>query len=613
MITGAHQHEALAGELRALKALGVAVEATAADARFAPAAFRETLAGLATAGAGALIVAGGPEAVALAEAATDLPVVALDPAQPELAAWRVARILALAHPDVRAKLAEYRQMRARQDAFERTRVADLERRRTGDAAARRQPAPTPEFQPHPRDAEDLERLERELADPSLRGRPPQPASVLPKPLSYSPALQEVFSAARGIARAQQNDGVTTEHFLAAILDTPECAANAALLAAAADLETLAGMVAAQFPPPTAGTPGVFALGEEAQDMLDTAKQIARDNRREWLTTADLLESLAIMSDSSASEALWAAGLTATAIADALRGAALPDEVAEGEARRSPPRKPEPLATLDPGEVERVRRAAVPTAPMRPMRDCSVSAFESGSESASDTDTPKPPDPATLQPSGPSRIVACNPDNPEIDVVEDAADRVLDGGVIALPSDAGYMLACDATNPAAVESLRAMRGIAADRPIGVFVHSTAMLKHIASAVPAAAEALAEAFWPGPLTIVFARHPHSFRAVSRNATIGVRIPRHYVALSVLSMVGRPVAVVRPDGGEGARVTTAAGVKALHPEGVSPIVDGGSVDTGARPSIVSVAGGRLELLREGAIPPAEIETGAGVKFGG
>jgi tRNA A37 threonylcarbamoyladenosine synthetase subunit TsaC/SUA5/YrdC len=45
----------------------------------------------------------------------------------------------------------------------------------------------------------------------------------------------------------------------------------------------------------------------------------------------------------------------------------------------------------------------------------------------------------------------------------------------------------------------------------------------------------------------------------------------------------------------------------------VDGGAVDTGARPTIVSVAGGRLELLREGAIPPAEIETGAGVKFGG
>ncbi len=134
VITGAPQHEALAGEFRALRALGIAAQVVAADARFAADAFRDTVARLAADGVGALLVAGGPEAVALAETASDLPVVALDPAQPELAAWRAARILALAQPEIRVRLGEYRQMRARQDAFERTRLADLERRRTGDAA-----------------------------------------------------------------------------------------------------------------------------------------------------------------------------------------------------------------------------------------------------------------------------------------------------------------------------------------------------------------------------------------------------------------------------------------------------------------------------------------------
>ncbi len=393
-----------------------------------------------------------------------------------------------------------------------------------------------------------------------------------------------------------------------MLDTPGSAGHAALVAAGADLETLAGMIASQFPPPGAANPGVFALGEEAQDMLDVAKQVARDNHREWLTTADLLESLAILSDSSASEALWACGLTANAVAEALRRAPVADEVAQGEARRGPPPKPEPVATLDPGEVERVRRRAMPPAPLRPARERATPA----PEPAPETDTRFPePSAAAAPPSGPSRIVACNPDNPEIDVVEDAADRVLEGGVIALPSDAGYMLACDATNAAAVASLRALRGIADDKPVGVFVHSTAMLKHITRAVPPWADALAEAFWPGLLTIVFARHPNSFRAVSRDATIGVRIPQDYVALSVLSMVGRPVAAVRADGAHGARVTTAAGVKALHPEGVAPIVDGGALDAGAGPTIVSVAGGSLRLLREGAIPAAQIEAESGETF--
>lgn len=171
------------------------------------------------------------------------------------------------------------------------------------------------------------------------GAPPNHHSIL----GYAPALQEVLSTARDIAVAYGHMFIDTLHCLAAIIDTPSCAARAALRAAGADLDSLAGHVAVAFAVPAAGfSEDALSLDETAVNVLRTAAEVARSNRRECVTTTDLLQALAIMTDSPAADALWQSGLTAQAIAIALRDAPLPDEVAAWLSAKPALRQPDDL-------------------------------------------------------------------------------------------------------------------------------------------------------------------------------------------------------------------------------------------------------------------------------
>jgi L-threonylcarbamoyladenylate synthase len=188
----------------------------------------------------------------------------------------------------------------------------------------------------------------------------------------------------------------------------------------------------------------------------------------------------------------------------------------------------------------------------------------------------------------------------------AAARILaEGGLVAFPTETVYGLGADATNPAAIAHLYQAKGRPAFNPLIAHVGDIAAARQIAR-FDAAATALAEAFWPGPLTLVLPK-THAC-AVADLATAGldtvaIRIPAHPVARDILRVFGGPV--VAPSANISGHVspTTAAHVQSDLAGRIDLIVDAGPVAVGVESTIVGCFDEPM-LLRPGGLPRAEIE---------
>jgi len=188
----------------------------------------------------------------------------------------------------------------------------------------------------------------------------------------------------------------------------------------------------------------------------------------------------------------------------------------------------------------------------------------------------------------------------------AAARVLaEGGLVAFPTETVYGLGADATNPAAIAHLYQAKGRPAFNPLIAHVGDIAAARKIAR-FDAAATALAEAFWPGPLTLVLPKTPDCTVADLATAgldTVAIRIPAHPVARDILRAFGGPV--VAPSANVSGHVspTTAAHVQSDLAGRIDLIVDGGAVDVGVESTIVGCFDAPM-LLRPGGVPRADIE---------
>ena len=168
----------------------------------------------------------------------------------------------------------------------------------------------------------------------------------------------------------------------------------------------------------------------------------------------------------------------------------------------------------------------------------------------------------------------------------AAARILaEGGLVAFPTETVYGLGADATNPAAIARLYQAKGRPAFNPLIAHVGDIAAARQIAR-FDAAATALAEAFWPGPLTLVLPKTPDCAVADLATAgldTVAIRIPAHPVARDILRAFGGPV--VAPSANLSGHVspTTAAHVQSDLAGRIDLIVDGGPVAVGVESTIV------------------------------
>ena len=190
----------------------------------------------------------------------------------------------------------------------------------------------------------------------------------------------------------------------------------------------------------------------------------------------------------------------------------------------------------------------------------------------------------------------------------AAARLLEAGqLVALPTETVYGLGADAENPAAVARIYAAKGRPMDHPVIVHVAPDAELGHWATDIPQEAHALAEAFWPGPLTMILKRAPHIPDAVSGGQdTVGIRCPSHPVAIALLqAFKGGKGGIAAPSANKFGNVspTTAQHVRdEFGADGtVAAILDGGQSQVGIESTIVDLS--RLAthgpvLLRPGQI---------------
>ena len=190
-------------------------------------------------------------------------------------------------------------------------------------------------------------------------------------------------------------------------------------------------------------------------------------------------------------------------------------------------------------------------------------------------------------------------------IADAARCLAEGGLVAFPTETVYGLGADATNGTAVARLYAAKGRPSFNPLIAHVFDTAAARRLA-VFEAAAERLAAAFWPGPLTLVLRRSASC--AVTELATAGldsiaVRVPNHAVARGLLSRLGRPI--VAPSANRSGHVssTTAEHVRFDLGGRIDMIIDGGPAPVGVESTIIACLGDPL-LLRPGGLPRAEVE---------
>jgi L-threonylcarbamoyladenylate synthase len=187
----------------------------------------------------------------------------------------------------------------------------------------------------------------------------------------------------------------------------------------------------------------------------------------------------------------------------------------------------------------------------------------------------------------------------------AARSLREGGLVAFPTETVYGLGADATNAAAIARLYQAKGRPAFNPLIAHVGDLAAAREIGR-FDAAAQRLAEAFWPGPLTLVLPKTENCAVADLATAgldTVAIRIPAHPVARDILRIFGRPV--VAPSANISGHVspTTAAHVHSDLDGRIDLIVDGGAVAVGVESTIVGIFDEPM-LLRPGGLPRADVE---------
>lgn len=197
-------------------------------------------------------------------------------------------------------------------------------------------------------------------------------------------------------------------------------------------------------------------------------------------------------------------------------------------------------------------------------------------------------------------------------ISEAADRLLRGEVVAIPTETVYGLAADATNASAVAKIFAAKGRPDFNPLISHIADFTQLDGLVT-VDARARRLAEAFWPGALTMVLPRRDDCPVAPAVSAglhSLAIRMPAHPIARELLARVGRPVAAPSANRSGHVSPSTAQHVRdSLGPE--IAILDGGPCKVGLESTVIGLTGDKATLLRPGGIATEAIEAVLGEKL--
>ena len=193
-------------------------------------------------------------------------------------------------------------------------------------------------------------------------------------------------------------------------------------------------------------------------------------------------------------------------------------------------------------------------------------------------------------------------------VKKAVGVLRQGGIVAFPTETYYGLAVDPFNTTALSSLFAVKKRETRKPILTLVNSSEQLSQFVQEIPVPFQTLMDRFWPGPLTLVFEVGPGLPPLLTGHTnTVGIRQSSHPVARQLCSFFGGAITATSANiSGSDPAVTAGDIVRNFGP-GIDIIIDGGKTPGGAGSTLVGIEKGRLQLIRDGVIPFAEITAAA------
>jgi L-threonylcarbamoyladenylate synthase len=194
----------------------------------------------------------------------------------------------------------------------------------------------------------------------------------------------------------------------------------------------------------------------------------------------------------------------------------------------------------------------------------------------------------------------------------AANLIRAGRLVAFPTETVYGLGANALDAAAVQRIYDAKGRPATSPLIVHVADVIMARQVTAEWPRLAQTLAQRFWPGPLTLVLPKATEIPDIVTAGLdTVGVRIPRHPVALGLIRRARVPIAAPSANRFTQISPTTAEHVRAGLGNSVDLILDGGATHIGIESTVVSLAEEHPTILRLGMITQADLEAATSIAW--
>jgi len=204
-----------------------------------------------------------------------------------------------------------------------------------------------------------------------------------------------------------------------------------------------------------------------------------------------------------------------------------------------------------------------------------------------------------------RRVFVDPQSPQRDAIREAAHWILNGAIVAVPTDTLYGLAVDPFRSDAVRRLFAVKGRPADRAVPLIAADAAQVTEQLAPLPPPAARLAQRFWPGPLTVLVAASAALAREVDGGTgTVGVRVPNHGVARAIAEACGRPITATSANISGEPATANPDDVERMLGDRIDLLIDTGPLAGGLPSTIVDVTSGEPRLVRAGAVGWDEIE---------
>jgi L-threonylcarbamoyladenylate synthase len=203
--------------------------------------------------------------------------------------------------------------------------------------------------------------------------------------------------------------------------------------------------------------------------------------------------------------------------------------------------------------------------------------------------------------------------PTPEAIQTAARTIRQGGVVVIPTETVYGIACDALNKDAVMRVFEVKGRPSDNPLIVHISEWDMLDMVAQDIPPLAKKFAEKYWPGPLTLVLPKRPEvPMETTGGLNSVAVRMPRHRVALDVIRQAERPIAAPSANVFMALSPTRAQDIDPEILVEVDVILDGGPCEVGLESTVLDLTDDTPRILRPGAITRADIQAITGRPLG-